>query len=168
MAAVIGWLRRADGAGAPPARAAWPDMLLAAGVGGAALLLLGALTAASGTPLVLGSFGASAVLVFGYPRGPFSSLRAVLGGHLLASLIGLAVLHAGGDGPLGLGLAVALTILGMMALRVVHPPAGSNPVIVHLLHPGWDFLLWPTLLGALVVVLVMLAQRRLTRPPVAP
>lgn len=160
MASLMSWLQRIDGAGGPPARGTWSSMLLAAGIGGITLLLLGALAVMSKTPLVLGSFGATAVLIFGYPKGPFSSARSVIGGHLLASSIGLAVLHAGCDGPVGLGLAVALTIFGMMALRVVHPPAGSNPVIVHLLHPQWNFLLWPTLTGAVTLVIVMLILRR--------
>lgn len=52
-------------------------------------------------------------------------------------------------------LAIAL----MMATGTVHPPAGSNPVIVFLLQPGWGFLLLPTLLGSLVVLLYNNAVR---------
>ena len=44
---------------------------------------LGGLAAASGQALVLGSFGASCVLLFGFPAGPFSQPRNVLGGHIL-------------------------------------------------------------------------------------
>lgn len=39
--------------------------------------------------LVLGSFGASCVLVFGYPDVPFSQPRNVVFGHLISSLVGL-------------------------------------------------------------------------------
>jgi CBS-domain-containing membrane protein len=42
----------------------------------------------------------------------------------------------------------------MQLTRTVHPPAGSNPVIVMLTSPTWGFLLTPTLLGAIVVVMV--------------
>ena len=94
------------------------------------MLLVGLLTDVSGLPLVLGSFGATCVLVFGYPESPFSQPRSVIGGHVLASAIGLMVLHLVCDGPWCLGLATGLAIAAMMALRVVHPPAGSNPVIV--------------------------------------
>lgn len=38
----------------------------------------------------------------------------------------------------------------------MHPPAGSDPVIVFLSQPGWSFLLFPTLMGALVVIAVAL------------
>jgi CBS-domain-containing membrane protein len=54
-----------------------------------ALLAIGTvayLTAASGTPLVLGSFGASCVLLFSFPDNPFSQPRNVIGGHFIASL----------------------------------------------------------------------------------
>lgn len=44
----------------------------------------------------------------------------------------------------------------MMLTRTVHPPAGSNPVIIFLTLPGWDFLLYPTLTGALMLVVVAL------------
>jgi len=37
--------------------------------------------------LVLGSFGASCVLVFGFPDVPFSQPRNVLVGHVLSSLV---------------------------------------------------------------------------------
>ena len=51
-------------------------------------------------------------------------------------------------------LAVGTAIAVMQLTRTVHPPAGSNPVIVMLTAPGWDFLLTPTLIGAMILVLV--------------
>jgi len=57
------------------------------------------------------------------------------------------------------GTAIAL----MMATRTVHPPAGSNPVIVFLIQPGWDFLLFPTLTGALLLAVVALIYNNLSR-----
>jgi len=44
----------------------------------------------------------------------------------------------------------------MLVTRIVHPPAGSNPVIIFLTRPDWSFLLFPTLVG--VVVLLFLAR----------
>jgi CBS-domain-containing membrane protein len=137
--------------------------VLRAGTGGMITLLIVALLAGvSGMPLVLGSFGATCVLVFGYPESPFSQPRSVVGGHVLATAIGLVVLHGIGDGPWALGLATGLAIAAMMALRVVHPPAGSNPVIVFLLHAPWSFWWSPTALGAVVVVVCALLWHRAT------
>lgn len=114
--------------------------------------------------LILGSFGASCVLVFGFPDLPFSQPRNVVVGHALSSLVGLGFLAVLGPHWWSLALAVGTAIAAMMLTRTVHPPAGSNPVIVFLTHPSWSFLLFPTLTGALLLILVALLYNNLTRP----
>ena len=39
--------------------------------------------------LILGSFGASCVILFAYPDAPFAQPRNTIGGHFLSSLVGL-------------------------------------------------------------------------------
>ena len=152
------------GGGVIPPRAPL-GRVLRAGIGGMITLSLVTLLAGfSGMPLVLGSFGATCVLVFGYPESPFSQPRSVMGGHLVATVIGLVILHGVGDGPWALGLATGLAIAAMMALRIVHPPAGSNPVIVFLLHAPWSFVWSPTAIGAAIVVVCALLWHRATLP----
>lgn len=107
-------------------------------------------------PLVLGSFGASCVLLFGFPKSPFSQPRNVIIGHTLSSFIGLLFYHFVGHEWWSLGLALATAIAMMIATRTVHPPAGSNPVIVYLTGAKWNFLLTPTLIGAIILVIVAL------------
>jgi CBS-domain-containing membrane protein len=51
----------------------------------------------------------------------------------------------------------------MMLTRTVHSPAGSNPVIVFLSQPAWTFVLFPTLAGAILIVLIALLYHNLTR-----
>lgn len=124
-----------------------------AGLGGViAMSLLGLLGATTQTTLVLGSFGASCVLLFGFPDVPFSQPRNIVAGHFLSSLIGLAFLKLLGPSWWEMGLATGTAISVMMMTRTVHPPAGSNPVIVFLSQPSWEFLLFPTLIGASVLV----------------
>ena len=113
--------------------------------------------------MVLGSFGASCVLVFAYPDVPFSQPRNVIAGHLISSMTGLVFLATCGSHPWSLALAVATAIALMMITRTVHPPAGSNPVIVFMTQPGWSFLLFPTLFGALILVAVALVYNNATR-----
>jgi CBS-domain-containing membrane protein len=115
------------------------------------------------TAMVLGSFGASCVLVFGYPDSPFSQPRNVVFGHVLSSGIGLLFLDLFGPSWWAVALAAGTAIALMMYTRTVHPPAGSNPVIVFLSNSGWSFLLFPTLLGALVLVCVALIYNNATR-----
>ena len=94
--------------------------------------------------------------------GMLASTPLVLG-HLFSSFIGLAVLTLFGPQWWAAGLAVGTAIAVMMLTRTVHPPAGSNPVIVFLSQAGWDFLLFPTLIGSVIVALVALIYNNLTR-----
>ena len=43
--------------------------------------------------LIMGSFGASCVLLFGFPKSPFSQPRNVILGHFISSLTGLFCLR---------------------------------------------------------------------------
>lgn len=113
--------------------------------------------------LILGSFGASCVLIFGYPDVPFSQPRNIVGGHFLSSLVGLVFLYAFGPTWWSVALAVGTSIALMMVTRTVHPPAGSNPVIIYLAQPAWSFLITPTLAGALILVIVALIYNNASR-----
>jgi len=103
------------------------------------------------------------VLLFGFPDVPFSQPRNVIVGHVLSSFVGLAILAIFGAHSWSLALAVGTAIALMMLARTVHPPAGSNPVIVFLTKPAWGFLLYPTLFGAIILVLIALIYLNATR-----
>jgi len=110
--------------------------------------LLAALVASTGHPWLIGSFGASCVLLFGFPNLPFSQARNVIGGHLLSSAVALAMLSIFGPHWVVMAVAAAVACMLMMATKTAHPPAGGNPVIVFMTQPGWEFLLLPTAIGA--------------------
>ncbi len=148
---------RLSGGGTLPPRESVANVAFAAANSFCAIAAVAALTGALHVPLVLGSFGATCVLVFGFPRAPFSQPRNVIGGHFLSSSIGLVFLTVLGSTWWSMALALAMAIVVMLLTRTVHPPAGSNPIIVMLSHPTWAFLLTPTLCGATVIVAVALA-----------
>jgi CBS-domain-containing membrane protein len=150
------------GAARPPAAAPKAIALAAAG-GFIAIALVALLTQASGNAWVLGSLGASCVMLFGFPDLPFSQPRHVIGGHVLSSAIGLLCLGVFGATWWGMALALGLALAAMMLLRVPHPPAGSNPIIIFLSAPSWGFLVFPTLTGAVAIVIVALIYNNLTR-----
>ena len=153
---------KGDGAALPPQ----PSLKSAAlaWVGGfLAIAAIALLTDHLAVALVLGSFGASCVLVFGFPDVPFAQPRNVIAGHFLSSLIGLVFLAAFGPHWWSVAPAVGTSIAAMMLTRTAHPPAGSNPVIVYLTQPDWSFLLFPTLVGAIVIVAVALIYNNATR-----
>ena len=62
-----------------------------------------------------------------------------------------------------MALALSATIGLMLMTRTVHPPAGSNPLIIMLTLPHWDFLFVPTLLGAMLLVLIALVLNNLDK-----
>lgn len=155
-------LLKSDGAPLPPKQSV--QNILLAGIGGfIAIAILAYLAQSLQTALVLGSFGASCVLVFGFPDAPFSQPRNVVVGHVLSSFVGLVFLAVCGPTWWSVALAVGTAIALMIATRTVHPPAGSNPVIVFLTQPAWDFLLFPTLAGATLLVAVALLYNNLVR-----
>jgi len=147
-----------------PARATTRQITLAATGGALAIGTVGALAAAAHQPLVLGSFGASCVLLFGFPESPFSQPRNVVAGHLLISLTGLIALTVLGPHWWAMALATGAAMALMLATRTVHPPAGSNPVIIFLTQPGWSFLWQPTLAGAATLVAIATIFLNLASP----
>jgi hypothetical protein len=92
------------------------------------------------SPIIITSFGASAVLLFGVIESPLSQPRNFIGGHFTAALVGVCLtkLFRLGDGTRYLsdlenhrfegksfgngGLAVGLSVLAMLMLGDVHPP----------------------------------------------
>lgn len=117
--------------------------------------------------LMIGSFGASAVLVFGAPRSPLAQPRNLLGGHVLSALVGVScwkLFHAFPG--LAQSLAVALAIALMHLTRSLHPPGGATALIATLgsaetVRLGYWFVLMPAAIGPLVLLLVALVVNNL-------
>jgi CBS-domain-containing membrane protein len=110
--------------------------------------------------LMIGSFGASAVLVFGAVRSPLAQPRNVIGGHVLSALVGVVawrLLQA--DPWIAQAVAVATAIALMHATRTLHPPGGATALIavigseeIHRL--GFLYVLVPATVGPLILVAV--------------
>jgi CBS-domain-containing membrane protein len=90
-------------------------------------------------PLVMGSFGASCFVLFILPDSPFAQPRNVIGGHFISTLIGLIFLHLVSPEWWSMALALATALSFMQLLKVPHPPAGSNPLIVFIASANWEF-----------------------------
>lgn len=91
--------------------------------------IVGGLASATGLPLLIAPFGATAVLLFGVPSSPLAQPANVIGGYLVAAAIAIGVLGIAPGWPLAAALAVGLSIFAMLALRVTHPPAGAIPLV---------------------------------------
>jgi CBS-domain-containing membrane protein len=137
---------------------------LKAGLGAAlALGLVAVFDQLAGAPLLAAPFGASVVLVFGLPDSPLSQPANVVGSHLIATTLALLMdqFLPGGWPTMVLGAGAVIALLG--ALRLTHPPAGADPLVVMMAHPGWSFLVMPVMVGAITLVAVAVLVHRL--PP---
>jgi CBS-domain-containing membrane protein len=128
-----------------------------------AAAVVGFLACYAKQPLVLGSFGASIFVIFILPDTPFAQPRNIIGGHFISTLVGLLFFHLVSPEWWSMALALATALSLMQILNVPHPPAGSNPFIVFLVGANWDFLLTPTLLGAILLVVVALFYNNLSK-----
>lgn len=140
-----------------------PRQVLSAGAGAAlAVALVAGLTVFSGAPLLMAPFGASCVLLFAAPASPLSQPANVLFGHLSTAACGLALRQVLPNEWWALALAVGVAVAVMAALRVTHPPAGANPLVVFSLDPTLRFLIEPVALGSLALLAAATAYHRLS------
>ena len=114
-------------------------------------------------PIIMGSFGASIFVLFVLPDSPFAQPRNVIIGHFVTTLIGLTFYNLVSADWWSMALALAFAIAAMQLLRVPHPPAGSNPFIVFLLGANWEYLWMPTLIGAILIVVVALFYNNISK-----
>ena len=112
----------------------------------------------TGLILIIGSFGASAVLIYGAIRSPLAQPRNLLGGHILSAVIGVTAFQwLGGQPWLAAAVAVSTAIAVMHLTTTLHPPGGATALIaviggdsVHNL--GYLYVVMPAALGAIVGV----------------
>lgn len=112
-------------------------------------------------PLLLASFGGTAIFLFGLTRAPAAQPRALVGGHLGGALIGALCFQTFGDATWVYLLALALSLILMLATKTVHPPAGANPLIMVHAHAGLLAVFHPVGLGVLILALIAAGWSRL-------
>jgi len=119
--------------------------------------------------LLIGSFGASAVLLYGAIKSPLAQPRNLIGGHMFSALVGVACSKVfGGTVWLAAALAVSLAIVAMLATKTLHPPGGATALIavvggakIHALGFWYAFL--PVGAGATVLLIVALLVNNLSK-----
>ena len=101
------------------------------------------------------------VLLFGYPESPFAQPKNIFFGHLLTSLVGVFFLYLIPLPiyiiiPISVGFGVGLMIL----LKVVHPPAGGNPIIVIMGSVSLDYIINPIIIGTGIILIFGIVLNR--------
>jgi CBS-domain-containing membrane protein len=122
-----------------------------------------------GTPLVMviGSFGASAVLIFGAIKSPLAQPRNLLGGHILSAIVGVTSYQLLSEQPwLAAAMAVATAIVLMHATKTLHPPGGATALIAviggeKIWALGYFYVIVPVGVGSLIMLAVALLVNNL-------
>ena len=128
-------------------------------VGGTlSILCLLLLSEWSGHLYIMAPFGASCVLLYAASQSPLAQPRNIIFGHLISAGIGLIFLKIFGVSLWSIAFSVGTAIACMQLFKAVHPPAGANPLVILLtaehIYYGWDFLLFPVLLGSVILVCI--------------
>lgn len=106
---------------------------------------------------LIGSFGATAVLVYGAPAAEFSRFRNVMYGHGLSAVIGVtAGLLLGVEHPAAAATAVGAAVFLMHLTETTHPPGGATALIAvtggeRVYQLGYLYVFVPVLAGALMM-----------------
>jgi CBS-domain-containing membrane protein len=112
--------------------------------------------------MIIGSFGASAVLIYGAIKSPLAQPRNLIGGHVISAIIGVASYQLlSGQMWLAASVAVATAIAAMHATKTLHPPGGATALIavigsqkIHAL--GYLYAIVPAGSGAVIMLIVAL------------
>lgn len=117
---------------------------------------------------LIGSFGASSVLIYGAIQSPLAQPRNLIGGHLVSAVIGVTVARFLPDilwitAP----LAVSLSIVTMQYTKSLHPPGGATALIAvigseKIKALGYFYVLSPVLSGVVILLLVALIFNNIT------
>ncbi|WP_043487237.1 HPP family protein [Holophaga foetida] len=121
-----------------------------------AILAIQAVAGWWGQPLLIGSFGASAVMLFGAPDSPLAQPRNLIGGHLLSALVAIGLVATLGSHPWTAAIGVGLAIGLMHLTHTTHPPGGATALIGVQGHATWGFLLVPVLAGVAILLIMAL------------
>jgi len=119
--------------------------------------------------MIIGSFGASAVLIYGAIRSPLAQPRNLIGGHVLSAIVGVAAYqYLRGQPWLAAAMAVSVSIALMHLTKTLHPPGGATALIaviggdsVHNL--GYLYAIIPVALGAGVMLTIALIVNNISK-----
>ncbi len=117
---------------------------------------------------LIGSFGASSVLIYGIINSPLAQPRNLIGGHLICAFIGVLI-HKLIPSELWLSsaLSVSVSIVLMQITKTLHPPGGATALIANIGSAkiqslGFLYVLSPVLSGVLILLLVAVICNNMT------
>src|SRR5690606_14917056 len=118
---------------------------------------------------LIGSFGASSVLIYGAVYSPLAQPRNLVGGHVVSAIVGVTVAKVLPDVIwLTAPFAVALSIVAMQVTRTLHPPGGATALIAvsggaKITALGYVYVLSPVFVGSVILLAVALVFNNITK-----
>jgi CBS-domain-containing membrane protein len=116
-------------------------------------------------PLLIGSFGASAVLIYAAIDSPLAQPRNLVGGHIISAIVGVTCFKLLGETDLSCAMAVSLAITVMLLTKTLHPPGGATALIAVITPSIWPlgyyYVVTPAGLGAVIMLLVAMITNNL-------
>ena len=109
---------------------------------------------------LIGSFGASSVLIYGIINSPLAQPRNLIGGHLICALVGVTISKLlPNEVWLSSALSVSVSIVLMQITKTLHPPGGATALIANIGSEkikslGYLFVISPVLSGVIILFLV--------------
>jgi CBS domain-containing membrane protein len=121
----------------------------------------------SDLPLLIAPMGASAVLLFGVPASPLAQPWSIIGGNLVAALIGVTAALFISSPLIAAAVAIGAALAAMSSLRCVHPPSGAVALTAvlggpHIMALGYGFVLVPVGLNSVLLTLGAVAYNNAT------
>lgn len=116
-------------------------------------------------PFTLGSFGASAVLIYAMPESKMAQPRNFIGGQFISAVIGITVRVIIHVSWIASPVAMSLALLGMQLTSTTHPPGGATALIAANFETlpkwhGYSYLI-TILVGSLAMQLIALIVNNL-------
>jgi len=118
---------------------------------------------------LIGSFGASSVLVYGVIQSPLAQPRNLIGGHVISAIIGVSIQKLLPEMIwLSAPLAVSLSIVLMQITKTLHPPGGATALIAVTGSPqikalGYEYVINPVFSGTLILLVTALIFNNITK-----
>lgn len=117
---------------------------------------------------LIGSFGASCVLIYGVIQSPLAQPRNLIGGHVISAIVGVTIAKFMPDIMwLNASLSVSISIVLMQLTKTLHPPGGATALIAvtgstEIKNLGYWYVISPVLSGVLILLFVALIFNNMT------
>lgn len=122
---------------------------------------------ASDNLFLVGSFGATSVLIYGVINSPLAQPRNVIGGHVICAIVGVTFNYLFPQSWFAAALAVSVSIVLMQVTKTLHPPGGATALIAiigseKIRSLGYLYVISPIMSGIGILLMIALFFNNIT------